>query len=192
MFKKSAEMSSHPSPVAYCIYMRVLRGETHGHYYLTRHRVRIKIKCRVQAVERQQPAALCFCSKDMRLKVREQVLHWYFFTSAWVCRCARRLERSAKARLQCGQENGRSPVCVRMCPLNSQGRENAFPQVGQTHGSVCERMCIFKAPRLLYSLGQCLQKKAGRVAGTVASLLSSLWPALFLLLRLGLLVCWGW
>ncbi len=63
---------------------------------------------------------------------------------------------------------------VRMCPLNSQGRENAFPQVGQTHGSVCERMCIFKAPRLLYSLGQCLQKKAGRVAGTVASLLSSL------------------
>lgn len=110
MFKKSAEMSCHPSPVAYCVYVRVLRGEAHGHYYLTRHRVRIKKKWRVQAVEGQQPAALCFCSKDMRLKVREQVLHWYFFTSAWVCRCARRLERSAKARLQCGQENGRSPV----------------------------------------------------------------------------------
>lgn len=44
MFKKSAEMSCHPSPVAYCIYLRVLRGEAHGHYYLTRHRVRIKKK----------------------------------------------------------------------------------------------------------------------------------------------------
>lgn len=62
-----------------------------------------------QAVEGQQPAAVCFCSRDIRLKVREQVPHWYFFTSAWVCRCARRFERSAKARLQCGQENGRSP-----------------------------------------------------------------------------------
>lgn len=62
-----------------------------------------------QAVEGQQPAAVCFCSRDIRLKVREQVPHWYFLTSAWVCRCARRFERSAKARLQCGQENGRSP-----------------------------------------------------------------------------------
>lgn len=60
------------------------------------------------AVE-QHPEELCFCSSDMRLKVREQMLHWYFFTSAWVCRWARRLERSAKARLQWGQENGRSP-----------------------------------------------------------------------------------
>lgn len=143
-------------------------------------------------MEGQQPAALCFCSSDMRLKVREQVLHWYFFTSAWVCRCARRFERSAKARLQCGQENGRSPVCVRMCPLSSQGLEKAFPQVGQTQGSVWERMCIFSAPRLLYSLGQCLQKKAGRLAAvTAASLLSSLCPALLLLERRGLLVCWG-
>lgn len=79
-----------------------------------------------------------------------------------------------------------------MCPLKSHGREKAFPQVGQTQGSVCERMCIFRAPRLLYSLGQCLQKNAGRVAGTGGSLLSSLCPALPLLLRLGLLVCWGW
>ncbi len=39
MFKKSAEISCHPSPVAYCIYVWVLRGEAHCHYYLTRHRV---------------------------------------------------------------------------------------------------------------------------------------------------------
>lgn len=47
MFKKSAEMSCHPSPVAYCVYVWVLRGEARGHYYLTRHRVRIfkKMAC---------------------------------------------------------------------------------------------------------------------------------------------------
>lgn len=45
----------------------------------------------------------------MREKVREQVLHWYFLTSEWVCRWARRLERSAKARLQWEQEKGFSP-----------------------------------------------------------------------------------
>jgi len=122
------------------------------------------------------PAELCFCSRDMRLKVREQVPHWYFFTSAWVCRWARRLERSANARLQCGQEKGRSPVWVRMCPRSSQGREKALPQVGQTQGNVWERMCIFRAPRLVYSLGQCLQKKAGLAAAVtlVAALCSSL------------------
>lgn len=45
----------------------------------------------------------------MREKVREHVLHWYFLTSEWVCRWARRLERSAKARLQWEQEKGFSP-----------------------------------------------------------------------------------
>ena len=49
----------------------------------------------------QHPDAVCLCSSDMRLKVREQVAHMYFFTSECVCRWARRLERSAKARLQC-------------------------------------------------------------------------------------------
>lgn len=58
----------------------------------------------------QHPAeALCLCSRDMRLKVREHVPHWYFLTWEWVCRWARRLERSAKARLQWGQAKGRSP-----------------------------------------------------------------------------------
>lgn len=38
------------------------------------------------AVGEQHPEELCFCSSDMRLKVREQTPHWYFFTSAWVCR----------------------------------------------------------------------------------------------------------
>lgn len=66
--------------------------------------------CRsVQLYEEEQPVRVCLCSRDMRLKVREQAPHWYFFTSEWVCRWARRLERSAKARLQWGQENGRSP-----------------------------------------------------------------------------------
>lgn len=57
----------------------------------------------------QQPEALCLCSRDMRLKVRAHEPHWYFFTSEWVCRWARRLERSAKARLQCWHAKGRSP-----------------------------------------------------------------------------------
>lgn len=136
--------------------------------------------------EVEQLTALCFWRRDMRLKVREHTPHWYFFTSAWVCRCARRLERSAKARLQCWQENGRSPVCVRMWPRSSQGLEKAFPQVGQTQGSVCERMCIFRAPRLVYSLGQCLQKKAGLAAVTGATLSSSVRaPWLLMPVRLG-------
>lgn len=48
-----------------------------------------------------------------------------------------------------------------MCPLSSHGLEKALPQVVHTHGNVWERMCIFRAPRLVYSLGQCLQWKAG-------------------------------
>lgn len=65
------------------------------------------------------------------------------------------------------------PVCVRMCPLSSHGLEKALPQVGHTQGRVCERMCIFSAPKLVYSLGQCLQRKAGLAAVTGASLSSS-------------------
>jgi hypothetical protein len=57
----------------------------------------------------EQPDSWCLWSKDMREKVRAQAWHWYFFTSEWVCRCARRLERSAKARLQWEQEKGFSP-----------------------------------------------------------------------------------
>lgn len=98
----------------------------------------------------------------MREKVRAQVLHWYFFTSEWVCRWARRLERSAKARLQWEQEKGFSPVWVRTWPCSSQGREKAFPQVAHTQGSVWLRMCILRAPRLRYSLLQYLQLKALR------------------------------
>lgn len=66
-----------------------------------------------------------------------------------------------------------SPVCVRMWPRSSHGLEKAFPQVVHTQGRVCERMCIFRAPRLVYSLGQCLQRKAGLAAVTGASLSSS-------------------
>lgn len=68
------------------------------------------------------------------------------------------------------EASSRSPVCVRMCPLSNHGLENALPQVVQTHGSVCERMCIFKAPRLLYSLGQCLHRKAALVVVVSAML----------------------
>lgn len=65
------------------------------------------------------------------------------------------------------------PVCVRMWPRSSHGLEKALPQVVHTQGSVCERMCIFRAPRLVYSFGQCLQRKAGLAAVTGASLSSS-------------------
>lgn len=64
---------------------------------------------RGQRGAREQPDSWCLCSSDMREKVRAQAGHWYFLTSECVCRCARRLERSAKARLQWVQENGFSP-----------------------------------------------------------------------------------
>lgn len=60
-----------------------------------------------------------------------------------------------------------------MWPRSSHGLEKAFPQVVHTHGKVCERMCIFSAPRLVYSFGQCLQRKAGLAAVAGASLSSS-------------------
>lgn len=80
---------------------------------LLRPSFRPSVPAALHTAAEQHPEELCFCSSDMRLKVREQMPHWYFFTSAWVCRWARRLERSAKARLQWGQENGRSPEQVR-------------------------------------------------------------------------------
>lgn len=58
----------------------------------------------------QQPDSSCLCRRDILEKVLEQFLHWYFFTSEWVCRWALRLDLSAKALLQWGQENGFSPV----------------------------------------------------------------------------------
>lgn len=69
----------------------------------------------------------------MRLKVREQVLHWYFFTSAWVCRCARRFERSAKARLQCVQENGRSPEGEKKLLKTTANCNHSFVKVANSH-----------------------------------------------------------
>lgn len=57
----------------------------------------------------EQPDSWCLWSRDIREKVLEHVLHWYFLTSEWVWRWARRLERSAKARLQWGHEKGFSP-----------------------------------------------------------------------------------
>lgn len=60
-----------------------------------------------------------------------------------------------------------------MWPRSSHGLEKAFPQVVHTQGRVCERICIFSAPRLVYSFGQCLQRKAGLAAVTGASLSSS-------------------
>lgn len=60
-----------------------------------------------------------------------------------------------------------------MWPRSSQGLEKAFPQVVHTQGRVCERMCIFSAPRLVYSLGQCLQRKAGLLAAVTGASLSS-------------------
>lgn len=60
-----------------------------------------------------------------------------------------------------------------MCPRSSHGLENAFPQVVHTQGKVCERMCIFSAPRLVYSFGQCLQRNAGLAAVGGGSLSSS-------------------
>lgn len=51
------------------------------------------------------------------------------------------------------------PVWVRMWPWSSQGREKALPQMAQGQGSVCVRRCILRAPKLLYSLSQCLQEK---------------------------------
>lgn len=57
-----------------------------------------------------QPASWCLANSEILEKVLKQLAHWYFFTSEWVWRWARRLDRSAKARLQWRHENGFSPV----------------------------------------------------------------------------------
>ena len=106
-----------------------------------------------------QPPSMCLVSSDIRENVLLQVLHEYFLTSECVCRCALRFERSANALLQCGQEKGFSPVCVRICPCSSQGRENALPHNLHLHGSVCVRMCILSAPSDTYTFSQYLQLK---------------------------------
>ncbi len=105
------------------------------------------------------PASSCFVNKDILEKVFLQYLQLYFFTSECVCRCALRFDLSAKALEQCVHWNGFSPVCVRMCPCRSHGRENAFPQYLHLHGRVWVLMCIFNAPRDKYSLSQYLQLK---------------------------------
>lgn len=56
------------------------------------------------------PASWCLANKEILEKVFKQHAHWYFFISEWVWRWARRLDRSAKARLQWRHENGFSPA----------------------------------------------------------------------------------
>lgn len=107
---------------------------------------------------RGHPVSQCLVSNDMRLNVLLHDGHEYFFTSEWVCRWARKFDRSANARLQCGHEKGFSPVCVRIWPCNSQGRLNALPHNLHIHGSVCVRICILRAPSVLYAFSQYLQQ----------------------------------
>lgn len=95
-----------------------------------------------------QPTSTCFVRSDIRENVLLHVVHEYFLISEWVWRWARKLDRSANARWQCWQLNGFSPVCVLIWPCNSHGRLKALPQISHLHGSVCVRICIFKAPLL--------------------------------------------
>lgn len=60
--------------------------------------------------DRGQPASWCLANSEILEKVLKQLAHWYFFTSEWVWRWARRLDRSAKARLHWRHENGFSPA----------------------------------------------------------------------------------
>lgn len=53
--------------------------------------------------------AWCLANSEILEKVLKQHEHWYFFISEWVWTWARRLDRSAKARLQWRHENGFSP-----------------------------------------------------------------------------------
>lgn len=46
-----------------------------------------------------------------------------------------------------------------MCPWSSHGLLKALPQSLHLQGSVWVRMCILRAPRLTYTLSQCLQLK---------------------------------
>ena len=89
----------------------------------------------------------CLSKRDMREKDLEHCEQLYFLTTECVWRCARKFDRSAKARSQLGHLYGFSPVCVRMWPCSSHGRLKAFPQMVHLHGRVCVRMCIFNAPR---------------------------------------------
>lgn len=49
------------------------------------HPVQVNIDCMTQCAT-QQPDSSCLCRRDILEKVLEQFLHWYFFTSEWVCR----------------------------------------------------------------------------------------------------------
>lgn len=120
----------------------------------------------------KHPESQCLDNSDMRLNVLLHDRHEYFFTSEWVWRCARKLDLSANARLQCWQENGFSPVCVRMWPWSSHGRLNALPHSLQMHGKVCVRMCILSAPSVLYALSQYLQQN---VLATIKHRSSAQW-----------------
>lgn len=131
----------------------------------------------------------CLSKSDILEKDREQWLQQYFFTAECVCKCARKLERSAKARWQLGHLYGFSPVCVRMWPCNNHGRLNAFPQIVHLHGSVCVRMCIFSAPKDTYVFSQYLHANSLRGcwcflrAVSVTKLLSQSWHLCFLIAR---------
>uniref|UniRef100_A0A182UJA0 Uncharacterized protein n=1 Tax=Anopheles melas TaxID=34690 RepID=A0A182UJA0_9DIPT len=102
------------------------------------------------------PDSACFVSSGSRENDFVHVGHLKRFTSSCVCWCARRFDRSANAREHSLHTNGFSPVCVRMWPCSSHGRENALSQCVHLHGSVCVRMCILSAPSVLYGLSHSL------------------------------------
>lgn len=63
--------------------------------------------------------------------------------------------------------SGNSPVCVLRCPCSSHGLEKDLPQTTHLQGSVCVRMCIFRAPIELYDLSHCLHVELSLVVEVV-------------------------
>ena len=64
------------------------------------------------------------------------------FAAAWVWRWALRFDLSENDFSQMGHPYGFSPVCVRMCPFNSHGREKIFPHWRQRWPEPCVRRCM--------------------------------------------------
>lgn len=82
-------------------------------------------------------------------RLNKHIVWWWWHTFVFECvwMCARRLLLSAKAFTHPSKLhlNGFSPVCVRMWPWRSQGREKDLPQCGHWHDWLCVRTCIEKA-----------------------------------------------
>lgn len=103
---------------------------------------------------------MCARRFDLSANDFEQIEHWKGFSPANENKRKNYVYFESKMYRINGCPKSIPPVCVRMWPCRSHGRENLFPQCGHSQPWLCVRTCIEYAGIETYTLSQCGHRRA--------------------------------